>query len=66
MKITSIIKLLLFIYLVGGSLLFAGDNLEQGIRLFNQGKYEQAKDFFKEKVKENGQDDLANNYLGRC
>jgi tetratricopeptide (TPR) repeat protein len=57
---------LVLVTLFAYNLLFAGNNLETGIRLMNEGKYAEAKEYFKEKVKENVNDDLAYNYLGRC
>ena len=66
MNSAQFINMLLFISFVGCSRLFAGNDLEQGMQFFNEGKYEQAKEFFKEKVKINEKDDAAYNYLGRC
>ncbi len=66
MKSVQFINMLLFVSIVSYSRLFAGDKLDPGIQLFNEKKYEQAKEFFKEKVKINEKDDAAYNYLGRC
>jgi tetratricopeptide (TPR) repeat protein len=59
-------SMLIFVTLAGYCHLFAINNLETGIQLLNEGKYAEAKEFFKEKIKENANDDTAYNFLGRC
>lgn len=66
MKTFRLTFLRIFFFLFFISQIRASDDLANGIELLNDGKYEQAKSFFIEKVEANENNAEANYYLGRA